>query len=282
MMELIEITADNGEDFSEYIDEDFQEDLERQFFRGIGALDDDGAAKGAIVYELTNAESEADTGSRVHLLRAVDDEIKNLIMGEYGKAAAEEEVAESFYESEDETLSGDLQKNGFSKETSESPDIIISHADVKRISESLKIKNIPPHVMPLSSISVLQFRAFIKNCLFKGQKGLLDDLAYLPMKWFERDVSSCVMTDDKVDGALLLKKAPSGILYVKLYIAFGPDYKQHLALMMANTARKIVELYPEDTKVIIRRHNEVVKKLTDKLFAGSSGRNVYSGKRKEG
>ena len=127
----------------------------------------------------------------------------------------------------------------------------------------------------------LEYRAFVKKCLSKGTLGLVDDLAYLSMSWFEEDISSYSVADDKVDGYLLMKEMPSGLLHVLLYISFGPQYQKNLVFMMVRTAMKIVEDYPEDTRVVIRRHNDAVKKLTDRLFAGCKGEQVYKGKRTE-
>ena len=276
-MELIEINSENAEEFAAYINEDIREDLERTFFSGIGALSDDGSPKGAMVYELKNSESEHDTRSRIHLFKADDKETKKALMNEYDSAVENEGVAESFYESPDEAMAKDLKSFGFSLNKSESLDIMVSIEDIKRVISILNIKKKPSNIIPLSKISILQYRSFVKNCLFKNQKGLLEDLAYLPMKWFERDVSSASVTDDKVDGVLLIRKAPSGVLCVGLYVAFGPDYKKNLTLLMANTAEKIVELYPEDTHVIIRRHSETVRKLTDKIFSNIKGDTLYSG-----
>ncbi len=280
-MELIEINDENAEEFAELINEDMQEDLARTFFRGIGAKDDAGDTKGAIVYELKGSESENDTLSRVHMFEASDEETKKLIMKEYKNNISDEDVTGSFYESSEAGFANDLKSCGFSMQESESLDIIVSTDDIRKVLSALNIKKMPSHIMSLSKASVMQYRGFIKNCLFKGQKGLLEDLAYLPMKWFEREVSSVAVTDDKVDGALLIRKAPSGMLYVGLYVAFGPDYKKNLALLMANSAQKIVEQYPDGTQVLIRRHNDMVRKLTDKIFAGIKGATVFKGERAE-
>ena len=280
-MELIEINDENAEEFAEFINEDMQEDLARTFFRGIGAKDDAGDTKGAIVYELKGSESENDTLSRVHMFEAADEETKKLIMEEYKNQISDEDVTESFYESSEAGFANDLKSCGFSMQESESLDIIVSLNDIRKILSALNIKKMPSHIMSLSKASVMQYRGFIKNCLFKGQKGLLEDLAYLPMKWFEREFSSIAVTDDKVDGALLVRKLPSGMLYVGLYVAFGPDYKKNLALLMANSAQKIVELYPDGTQVLIRRHNDTVRKLSDRIFAGIKGATVFKGERAE-
>ena len=281
-MRPIEIDEDNAEDFSDYIDEDMIDNMDRTFFRGIGVADDDDMPLGALVFELINSESEEDTLSRIHSFKVENDEAKELILSEYEKLISEEDVAESFYELADEEMAMLLKDSGFSFDTSESADIVVNMSDIRRVAESVKSSRLPSFIGSLSAISIFQYRSCIKNCLFKGRYGLLEDLAYLPKNWFEQNVSACSLSDKAVDGVLLLKKAPSGMLSVLLYTAFGPDFQKSLALMMIYTARKILELYPDDTKLLICRHNDMVKKLTDKVFANSRGETVYKGKRKEG
>ncbi len=279
-MEYIEITSDNAEDFAAFIDEDMCDNLDRTFFRGLGAVDDSGTAVGALVYELKDSESEEDTKSRVRVLAGSDD-VKEELMTRYTEDIYDEEVIESFYESADEVMSKTLQADGFSFAESEALDLPVSMESIQKIANTLKVTKMPTFIKPLSEISVLQYRSFVKNCLFKGNRGLVDDLAYLPKNWFEIDVSSCAVDNDEVNAVLLLKRAPSGVLYVLLYTAFGPDAKKNLSFLIANTAQKLLQKYPPDTKIVIRRHNEMVTKLTAKLFAGTKGDTVFSGNRRE-
>ena len=280
-MEIVSINSENLMDFSAYMDEDMQEDLKRTFFHGIGALDEGGAPVGALVYELKNVETEKDTQSRIRLLKCESDRALTLLLEEYHRAVSDENVAESYYESPDPYMADRLEANGFSKESAEALDIVVTIADIKKLIATVKVTKLPDYILPLSDIFVQQYRAFIKKCLSKGSFGLVDDLAYLSMGWFEEDISSCSVADDKVDGILLMKKVPSGLLYVLLYISYGPQYQKNLALMMIHTALRIVENYPEDTRIVIRRHNDAVKKITERLFAGSKGEQVYKGERSE-
>ncbi|MBR3305637.1 MAG: hypothetical protein IKI75_00115 [Lachnospiraceae bacterium] len=280
-MEFIEITSDNAEDFSAYIDEDMADDLDRVFFRGIGALEG-GSPVGAIVYELKDSENEDDTKSRIHVLGGESDEIKGRLIEEYKKGLAEDEVLESFYETGDEILAGILEKNGFSSSQVEGPEIEVTIEDIKKLISVLKITRFPEHIQSISGLSLLQYRTFIKNCLFKGRHGICEDLSYLSKNWFEPDVSSCAVIDEKVEGMLLLKKTPSGKLIPQLYVDLGPDSKKDLLFLLAHTCVKTVEMYPADTKVIIRRHNDSVRNLTNKLIAGRKGDMVFFGTRNEG
>lgn len=281
-MEMIEIDEDNVEDFSDYIDMDLQNDMDREFFQGIGAVDDDEIPLGALVYELKDSESEEDTKSRIWVLKADDIEIVSGLLSEYVDVMEEEEVTESFFESSDQEMAELLKENGFSLEISESPDISIGADVIRKMPVLDKVKKIPNYIVSLSEITLQQYRAFAKECLFREKRGLLEDFAYLPKSWFEPDISACVITDDKVQGWLLMRKSASGTLSAMFYIAFGPDYQKNLIYMLAYTAQKILEQYPEDTKVVVRRHNALVHKLTKKLFADVAGKQIYTGKRREG
>jgi hypothetical protein len=234
-----------------------------------------------MVYELKDSESESHTKSRILILNAESEEVKNDLLTGYANVVEGEEVCESFYESPDKDLSRYLSTNGFSLQMNEGLDIAVTIEDIKKIFLLLKVKKMPRQIMSLSDISLMQYRSFVKECLFNGRRGLLDDLAYIPKAWFEQEISSCAVEDEKVRGVLLLKKAPSGLIFVNLFTAFGPDYQQNLGFMMAHTAQKIVEMYPDDTRVIIRRHNTMVKRLTDRFFAGNKGDEVFCGEREE-
>ena len=70
-MDIVEITDENIEDFEELLGEDVKSDLSREFYRGLGAVDDDGEAKGVFVYELLAVDDDdEDTRSALRLLSA--------------------------------------------------------------------------------------------------------------------------------------------------------------------------------------------------------------------
>ena len=278
-MRFTDITEENADDFYSFIAPGIRDDLEREYFRGIGAIDDDGEPLGALVYELGNSESEEDTNSRILSLAADNDKTIDSLMSEYEICASEEDVAESYYELSDKKTARHLEKHGFTFETAESPDIVISMKDIKHVADTVKASRIPSFITNLSEISIQQYRGFVKNILFMGKHGLLEDIAYLPKNWFEQELCACALTDDEVTGALLMRKDSEGVIHVLLYTAFGPDYKRNLGLMMAYSANMLTELCSNETLIVIRRHNDAVKKLTEKLFASSKGDTVYVGKK---
>lgn len=279
-MEIMEIDEENVEEFSPLIDEDLADDIQRVFFRGIGVKDDDDVPVGALVYELYESESEEDTKSLIRLFKAEDEEVGRLLMEEYAEFVKEDDIVESFYEVEDEAVAKKLKRFGFSLDSREGVEINFNVEYLSGLPIVNHLKN-PSYIMSLKDISVLQFRSVIKECLFKGRKGLLEDLAYLPMKWFDMEVSACSVSDDKVDGMLLIRKTPSDMLYVLLYVAFGHRPEQKLYQMLLYSARMIVEHYPPETRIIINRYHENVRNLTQKIFPDQNGNKVYYGIRKE-
>ena len=281
-MELIEITEENADDFSDLIDSDVRCHLERCFFYGIGVADDEGNPNGALVYELLNYDSDEDTKSRIHSFVAKDDETVNLIMSRYDEAVHSMGVTESCFETDDEKTDGYLVSCGFTSKRAESPDIELTVGELKKMVGLMSGKKTPPYIKSMSDVSLMQYRTFLKNCLIKGRFGLLEDLGYLPMAWFECEVSTCSIADDKMDGAFLICKQPSQTLTPCLFTAFGIDYQKNLGILMLSAAQKVVENYPEENRVVIRRHNASVRKLTDKFFPNKSGNEVYIGSRKEG
>lgn len=278
---LIEVDDENAEDYSSFLDNDMKEQLGREFFRGIGVRDEDGNPAGVMVYELKNLYNEKDTTSRIRHISAVDEEAENVMLNEYAGRVRKDQVIESFYESPDKTMAQYLESNGFSMQVSEGLDLVVKIEEIKKIPRILKGKKIPPYIKSISEASILQYRAFVKECLFKGYTGLMDDLAFIPKTWFETEVSACVVTDEKLKGCLLIKKSSSGLLFTMLFTAFGPDYRKNLGLMMAYSAQMIVENYADDAEVVIRRHSPDVRRLTDKFFAESKGDEVFSGTRTE-
>lgn len=280
-MGFTEITTDNCDDFEEFLGEDICVEMERSFFRGIGAEDDSGNPVGAMIYELINSESVEDTTSRILVLAGESEEIKKGLLAEYRVRIAEDDVTESFYEFRDPALAALMKADGFSGQEEEAQDLAVTVSDIRKMADALKLKNLPPYIRSIAEISPLQYRAFVKNCLFKDHHGLLEDLAYLPKNFFETELSGCSLTDEEVHGAFLIRKMPSGKLMPLLYTAFGPDYKKDLLFMLAYCARKTPEKYPEDTIVLIRRHNDTVRNLTKKFFPEMRGDTIYTGSRKE-
>lgn len=279
-MEIIEITKGNAKDFEAVIGEDLVNDMSRYFYRGIAAVDDNGNCNGALIYELLGVDSDEDTRSRIRLLEGDNDEVKAKLEEEYRNVAAEDEVAKSFFVTSESEVASFFEKMGFSKSNAESKELRITVGDLEKLPLNRKVK-VPDYIKSLNEVSILQYRNFVKKTLIKGNKGIVEDLAYLPLNWFDRDASSCSISDDKVDGILLIRKTPSGELHPQLYTAFGPEYVKTLGFMMVQSVNYMLENYSPDTKIVIYRHSKEVVTLTHKLLSGYKGDEILIGSRDE-
>ena len=280
-MRIEEISDEkSAAEYEDIIGQDLVNDLSRRFFKGLVALDDDGSCHGAVVYELLDVDADTDIKSRIRLLVGDNDEIKDQLEVEYKKAVSEEEVAKSFFETSENEVASFFEKIGFSKASVESRELRFTVGELDKLPINRKAK-MPDYIKSLSDVSVIQYRNFVKRVLIKGNKGTVEDLAYLPMTWFERDVSSCSISDDKIDGILLVRRTPSGELHPQLYTAFGPEYVKCLGFMLVKTVNYVMENYSPDTKVVIYRHNKEIITLTHKLLSGYKGDEIFMGSRDE-
>ena len=69
---------------------------------------------------------------------------------------------------------------------------------------------------------------------------------------------------------------------VDFLFALEPDARVNLIYMIRYAINMAVEKYPEDTRVVLRRHNEMTRALVEKLFPGKKGETVLAGERREG
>ncbi len=117
--------------------------------------------------------------------------------------------------------------------------------------------------------------------MFAYTDPVLEDLSYLPKRWFEQTVSCCVKTDGKVSGFLLVHACPSGVLMPVLFFAVGADSRFNLLEMMRFSIAQAALNYPKDTVIRILRRNPPVRALSEKLFPGRKGKPAKAGKRFE-
>lgn len=279
-MELIEIASENVKEFKDFMDEDIMDDFSRVFFRGIGVMDDDENPMGALIYELVDSDSDADTKSDIKCIKAEDDDIILKLQSGYKEAVYDGNITESFYETEDVIFADNLVAAGFSKKEIESKKIYFPVSILDKLPLKMDVK-LPEHIDSVNVLSVLQYRSGIKKFVFNGVDGAVRDLVYLPLSWYDMEVSSCSVTGGSVDGMFLIRRTPSGQLHAVMYAAFGPDYRKTLAYLMIYSVKKAKELYPPETMVMVDRHNDKVTKMAQKLFPGCRGRDVFSGSRSE-
>ncbi len=280
-MEAIEIDGTDLGGFRQILGEDLSDDLKRLYYRGIGVEDDEGNPLGAMVCELMNADSEEETGSRICFLQSGSKEAFDVLHDYYRENTVEdEEVSESAYELADEEAAKALSEVGFSSERKESDNVVVT-LGLLRNSKLVKTQKPPAHIRDIGSLSAPQYRNALKKILFRGHNGILEDIAYLPMNWFDTDISSCVVSGDLIPGLFLIRKTPSGMLIPALYFAYGADFKRNLLYMLTYSAQKAMQCYPPETPVLIMRKNAPIRGLSDKLIPGQKGAEVFCGMRKE-
>ena len=277
-MKIEELNSENISDYEGIVNPDVAESIGREFYHGIVAVD--GASpSGALVWEYKNLEDDADTNAEIFFAGSESADAAKSLLTEFDEQVSSCDTVRSFFELSslsDELIKG-FKDKGFELTDGESRDMRLTVADLKPLM-ALK-KKLGDHIVGLDTLMSLQFLQGVTNCLFRGKKGLVEDLEYVDKEWFDESISSCAITDGKVSGMLLVHRFPSGILMPVLFNAMGPDSKIDLLSMIAFTARKTVSNYPEETPVVIRRHNEMVGALAKKLFGDRPAGQAVHGSR---
>jgi hypothetical protein len=80
---------------------------------------------------------------------------------------------------------------------------------------------------------------------------------------------------------LLMHQLPSEQLMVDLLFSSGGDAQLDILSMVTHSIQAAVAKYPKKTPVILKRHNAVVKAISDRLFPGKKGETVLYCERKE-
>ncbi len=284
-MQLIDITEDNAYEFTGLLGEDMAENLERTFYRALAVREEDDASPSALmVWELVNAEDEEkDTESSIKLLTVENEGAGEELMREYTERIVDDGVVRSRFmiPAKKEAIERKLLKQeGFTVKLQEGDKIVVKVGEFEKL-PLMKIRKEGPNLHAISDVTVRQFRKGIWRCIESGFRGVCEDLSYLPISWFDADVSCYSEQGEDINGFLLFHKHPSGALSLQLMAALGKDYQQTLVSMMRQSILAMEEIYPPETRVILDRHNEASLNLSEKLFPRGFGKPVYMGVREE-
>ncbi|MBO4898790.1 MAG: hypothetical protein J5509_00715 [Lachnospiraceae bacterium] len=287
MGQIVDITEDNIDDLRDYLGEDIAENIGREYYAGIASYDDDDEPAGAVVWNIRHADSMEDTESEIVCFKgdasgiSEDDEEDELLTEYYLRISCDCAVR-SVFELEDtsETDRRILRETGFSGAMTEGQNVYTTLGEAR--AKSFASGKVPSYVIPLEKLNLLQFRQGITNCMFCGVSGLNDDLAMLPMEWYETGISCCTVADGKVNGIFLVHRKPSGILMPVLMYASGLDAKKEMLLMLRFSTQAAAEKYPDDTVILICRHDKKTRDLTSYIFPDQKGKEVFKGERWEG
>ncbi len=282
MLDIEELSEGNLNTYSPLLGEDFLEDMHREFYRGYGVLED-GTPAGIMVYELINADQfDEFVKSRILLLKASSKEAYALLHEKYKEDGVEDgEISESSYWLKEKESADSCEKAGFSKEEKESEYITMN---LKKVSETpffTKFNKFPEYFCFLKDVSSIQYHLAIKNCLFRGVKGTLEDLGYLKRDWFDNDLSVCTIADDEIDGLFLVRTTATGIIEPVLLHANGPDSQRNLAMMLVYSVNEAAKTRPPETVIRVKRSKNATIALVNKLFPGMKGEELFFGKRDE-
>ena len=264
---------------------DVAENIGRTWYRGLVAREDGTEeACGVLVWEYKNVGiSGLQTEAEIVWAAGERTETMDALFGQYRREIASEYAARSFFEFACEvpgqTVLKSLEAQGFSLRTITGRDLIVTVNDLQRL--KLHKKKSPFYVQPLKVLNLRQFSNGIADCMYQGRKGILEDLAWLANKFFEPDVSACILMDEKAKGFLLVHKTGSGVLVVDLLFTMGVNGSRDVLELIRHSVRTALELYPPETKVLLRRHNQTVRALVDRLFPDMKGEEAVAGERME-
>ncbi|MCR5627706.1 MAG: hypothetical protein K6F99_10330 [Lachnospiraceae bacterium] len=284
-MEIIEINQTNLERLSEIIPPDVTENIGRLWYRGLFADDySSDIPSGGIIWEYKNAgDDEKETDAEIVWAAGDDRETLEELLESYTNMIEEEATVRSKFElplpREKEFIEEAFKEDGFELGKRESRDVSLTVQDLT----GLKLAKKKPafYIKPISELNFRQFRNGIIDVLFYERKGLMEDLAWVSMDWFEQDISSCVVMDDDVKGFFLVHKTTTGILFPVLLFAVDIDQNKTVLELLRFTVREVIKRYPSETEIVIRRHNSTVRALVQNLFPGKEGETVMTGARDE-
>ena len=278
-MKITDLNTDNVSDYEDILDEDISESIGREFYCGIVASTEDDPSVGAMIWEYRNVEDDDGATAELCYINADSKEDTDALLTDFAEQAMLENVSDTFFEISmlPGEVSDTFKEHGFDLKKDESRDIVVNISELSKL--ATMVKKIPGNIECLGNIREIQFMQGVTNCIFNGKKGLLEDLEYIEKDWFDEDISSCVITDNKISGLFLVHRFPSGKLMPVLLAAIGPDARKDILYMIVNSAQKGLLTYPPDTGVIIRRHNQSVRALAKKLFPNKTGETVIFGEK---
>ena len=283
-MNIIDITPEIKEDFKDFIPEAELESIGRSSFRALGAKDKNGSAKGAIIWEYKSDEDNEYYASEIIALGAASEKTGKELLSEYDERISGYKLRHSFFEFEELTKLNEklLKGAGFEETEKESPYIDVTVGELA----DLKLGNgtIPGYVVMIKDIDETELRQGLINSMFINMRGLIEDIETIPLSWFERDVSSCSLSDGRVEGMFLIHRRSDGTLVPVLLMNSGPDGKktrQDLLYMLRYSVEELHRRYPPETPVKIRFLREQTGELVKKLFPDKSGSRIIFGIRDE-
>ncbi len=274
-MYFIDVTADNIKLFWPDINKLIINSIDRGHYLAIGAMDGQ-EALGVIVYTIRGAGESGDGNTGVLIYLSGDEEVIRALLDEYRMRCYRFSIRNTIVETRDQKTADLLVDYGFDIEEGESIDLYIKVMDLENIAAFKNIK-IPDLIRPLSYASPIEFRFFIQEYANRVDEGPLFDIGSLPMDWYDPDVSCICINEEGIDAAFLVRFDGNDTVIAEVLAGLGDDSSKKLPYLLAYAATNALYTYTQDTKIIIRRRNKSISKLTDKILNGIKGEKAYRG-----
>lgn len=278
-MMIVEVTEDNVEEYREMIPDEYLQDIEREYCNVLVGIDSESHDLiAAVFWEVKNVERERiDNAAEIRWFFAEGKEQAGELLDAFDEKNSYDEVKGAYFELEtlrDQEIAA-LKERGFSIKQTQGIDVYVSVEEIMKL--DIVKKRPPEYIMSISDVSSFQFKAGIMNSVFHERYGLLDDLPFLPISWYDPDISSCVLTDDRVTGILLVHKMKPGLRRVELLFSEKLDAAINVLNMLRFSIQAAGRLLEPEELFLIRRHNRTVIELVKKLFPGKKGDRIYRG-----
>ena len=280
-MELIRLNEDSLFEYEDVIAPDAVDCIGRQFHSGLAVTDGkkDPELLAYMVWEYIRRKDASDNEAVIIKFFSKDEKAGRMLAAAFDEELSKERVKRCtfYFEKEDADAASVLSEAGFVTETREGPTTMVSLSDCASLSVA-KSKT-PDYVVPIEDLMIRQFRNGIDLCVRNGRRGIFSDLEYLPMSWFDEEISGCVFQDDEVKGFLLVTYTAGGELVPALLFDFETDATKNLLHMIAFTIRAAVKKYPPDTRVLLVNNSEMSEALIKKLFPMAKPYEILFGER---
>ncbi len=273
-MEIVEITANNLEQFTNLIGEEMAESIGRNDHIDLAAGENN---ESAIMWRATNSyKVEIDTVEILFFKAAQKNEGKILLLELVRRNSQDGKKQYHFYLDEPGEIEMELLQNfGFDIKKVESMDVLGKIRDIQIKKPDLS--GDASYVLSISDLSYTEFREFLTKCFMKNKRGLNDDIAYLPMRWYDPDVSCCMMLNGKVTGLLLVHRTPEGILIPVFLYSSRKAPARDMLVMICYSIGMAAQKFSDEAEVRVIRRNQEIQAMTERLFMNHETRLVFEG-----
>ncbi len=273
-MGIVEIDAYNLDNYMDILGIDMAENVGRTGFYAFGT--DEKRTETAIMWKIAPNE-EGERVSDILLFRAGNKSLGKELLLELVKKSGDFGV-NKYHITMDRVSDiemGLLKGFGFTVSRVESKDVASTISDVQLNA----LNAIPATVKPvaLNELTYPEFRQQLTTSILKNKRGACSDVADLPMRWYDQDLSCGIVKNGEVEGMFLIHVLPSGIILPVLLTSSGDAPIKDMLMMIRYSLGEALKKYPPDSVVRVYRRNADIKALTDRLFKEKRFATVFEG-----